>query len=248
MASSSHFGLEAVPRDVDAVLSTLNVQSTSTAFTISDLAPPDSPLAKTIHSYAKEQLNAETYRHSMRVYYIGMAVLRAHFSHTWGKSLASDNTPWFLATLLHDIGTTDANIGSTHLSFEYYGGILARDLILKTAAENSVDAAYAQGVAESVCETIIRHQDVGKRGFVSALTMLIHIGTLFDNAGQNQALVSNATFKAIYDAYPRGPWSSCFAAVIHKECGLKPYASTTRLGEEAFSTAVLANPLNRLEH
>lgn len=71
--------------------------------------------------------------------------------------------------------------------------------------------------------------------------------TTADNAGQHQALVSNATFKAIYEQYPRGPWSSCFAAVVHKECGLKPYASTTRLGETAFSSAVLGNPLNRLE-
>lgn len=177
--TSPRFGLEAVPRDVDAVLAGLSVQSTAQSFALSDLAPPDTPLAKSIHDYAKQQLNAETYRHSMRVYYIGMAVLRTYFANTWGKSLAADPTPWFLSTMLHDIGTTDANIASTHLSFEYFGGMLARELILKTAAKHDLDAAYAQGVADSACETIIRHQDVGKRGFVSANTLLIHIGTLF---------------------------------------------------------------------
>lgn len=244
------WGLEPVPRDVDAALAGIGIAppTTTQAFTLLDLAPPDTPFVRWIEHYAKAHLSPETFNHSMRVYYIGSAVLRSYLSSTWGRSLSQDPTTYFVSALLHDIGTTEAHIGATHLSFEYYGGIYARELILKNGRQHGVDDAYTGGMADSVCETIIRHQDVGKRGFVSANTQLIQIATLFDNMGGHQQLVSNATFNAIYSAYPRGPWSSCFSAVIHKECELKPYSSTTRLGEEAFSKGVLANPLNRFEH
>lgn len=72
-------------------------------------------------------------------------------------------------------------------------------------------------------------------------------GVLVDNMGGHLQLVSKETLDDIYNTFPRGKWSRCFASVIHKECGLKPYCSTTRLGEEAFSSGVLANPLNKLE-
>jgi len=215
---------------------------TSAVHSVSSLPLPDSPLAKGVHEYAKQQLSPEAYRHSMRVYYIGMAVLLSHFKDAW-PSLVADPTPYFLAALLHDIGTTDKNISATKLSFEYYGGFLAREYIL----QHNDGYTDADAIADSVAETIIRHQDVGKRGFLSANTQLIQIATLFDNMGGHQQLVSNETFKDIYQHFPRGAWSSCFAGVIHKECQLKPYASTTRLGEQEFSSGVLANPLNRLE-
>jgi cyanamide hydratase len=38
-------------------------------------------------------------------------------------------------------------------------------------------------------------------------------------------------------------WSRCFAATIHRENELKPWAHTTTLGEEAFPAKVLGNKL-----
>lgn len=44
-------------------------------------------------------------------------------------------------------------------------------------------------------------------------------------------------------AYPRKSWSSCFAATIRRENGLKPWAHTTHLGEEDFPEGVEGNAL-----
>jgi cyanamide hydratase len=43
--------------------------------------------------------------------------------------------------------------------------------------------------------------------------------------------------------FPRHHWSQCFASVIHRENGMKPWAHTTALGEEAFPSKVLGNKL-----
>jgi cyanamide hydratase len=56
-----------------------------------------------------------------------------------------------------------------------------------------------------------------------------------------ESLVHHDTIKNVVAAYPRHKWSSCFAATIHKENGLKPWAHTTHLGEEDFPNGVLGN-------
>jgi cyanamide hydratase len=134
---------------VDKILSKLNVTSTNAVYSVSSLPLPSSPLAKAVQRFAKAQLSPETYNHSMRDYYIGQAVLLTHFREAW-KSLVDDPTPYFLSCLLHDIGTTDAHIASTKLSFEYYGGFFARKLVVE---ENGGDPE----LGDSVAETIIRH-------------------------------------------------------------------------------------------
>ncbi|KAI8414201.1 hypothetical protein FOFC_03811 [Fusarium oxysporum] len=77
-----------------------------------------------------------------------------------------------LACLLHDIGTTEENITSTRLSFEFQGGIQALDLL------NSYGSTKDQ--AEAVCETIIRHQDFGTEGNITFLDQLIQLATIYD--------------------------------------------------------------------
>jgi cyanamide hydratase len=239
MSAAIKHGFEPVLRDLDKIIANLDLTSTTAVYSVSCLPLPSSPLAKAVQSFAKAQLSPETYNHSMRVYYIGETVLLTHFREAW-PSLVNDPTAYFCSCLLHDIGTTDANITATKMSFEYYGGLLARKLVVE---ENGGDPE----MGDSIAETIIRHQDVGKRGYLSANTQLIQIATLFDNMGEHLQLVANETRDDIYNTFPRGQWSSCFASVIHRECGLKPYCSTTKLGEEAFSSGVLANTLNKLE-
>ena len=79
---------------------------------------------------------------------------------------------WLLACLLHDIGTTDKNIKGTLMSFEFYGGFIALDLLHKQHK-----APIAQ--AESVAEVIIRHQDIGTVGTITTLGLLIQLATIF---------------------------------------------------------------------
>lgn len=87
-------------------------------------------------------------------------------------SIVENPEVYFLSSLLHDIGTTDENLKETGLSFEYYGGILAREWILKNVPS-------AKELADSVAETVIRHQDIGERGMISGNTQLIQMATMF---------------------------------------------------------------------
>jgi cyanamide hydratase len=71
--------------------------------------------------------------------------------------------------LLHDIGTTPKNLRATKLSFEYYGGFLAHDIITKSGG--------SQDLAESVTEAIIRHQDFIEDGMITTVGQLIQLST-----------------------------------------------------------------------
>ena len=59
------------------------------------------------------------------------------------------------------------------MSFEYYGGMLALALL------KGEGYGASQSEAESVAETIFRHQDVGDIGKVSFLTVLVQLATLY---------------------------------------------------------------------
>ena len=61
--------------------------------------------------------------------------------------------------------------------------------------------------------------------------------------GGNADLVDRGTIEVVASAYPRMNWSSCFAATIRKENGLKPWAHTTALGEDDFPDGVQGNKL-----
>jgi cyanamide hydratase len=141
-----------------------------------------------------------------------------------------------LASLLHDIGTTPSHLRATQLSFEFYGGVLALDLL-------RAKLGSPQSQAEAVAEAIIRHQDVGTTGSITFLGQLIQLATLYDNTGGNPEIVHADTRDDVNAAFPRGEWSRCFADVIKEEMGLKPWAHTSHLGEKEFEEAVLGNTL-----
>ncbi len=153
-----------------------------------------------------------------------MAILQQQFPEQ-AKALSLSTLA--LTALLHDIGTTHDNLRATQLSFEFYGGILALDLVGK-------QLGAPQSQAEAVAEAIIRHQDLGETGRITFLGQLIQLATIYDNMGGNPGLVNADTKKDVNRVFPRNSWSKCFAATIREENGLKPWAHTTALGEEDF--------------
>ncbi|KAJ4076652.1 hypothetical protein NW760_015351 [Fusarium oxysporum] len=186
--------------------------------------PSNDPIVSKTQQYAKVHLLKQTYHHSMRVYYWASVILRQQFlehANTLSPSTLA------LACLLHDIGTTEENITSTHLSFEFQGGIQALDLL------NSYGSTKDQ--AEAVCETIIRHQDFGTKGNITFLGQLIQLATIYDNVGDHPSvkdfglIIHKKTREEINRAFPREGWLKCFAATIRKEEQLKPWCHTTRI-------------------
>ena len=63
--------------------------------------------------------------------------------------------------------------------------------------------------------------------------------------GLHADLVSKQTIEDVVKHYPRKGWSGCFAATIRKENRLKPWAHTTKLGEEEFPSGVEGNEVMR---
>ena len=80
------------------------------------------------------------------MFYLGQAIARNHFP---GHTL--DLEAYYLAALFHDIGCSEKNLRATKMSFEFYGGIIARDWLLSHGAD--------QVLADSVAETIFRHTE-----------------------------------------------------------------------------------------
>ena len=63
------------------------------------------------------------------------------------------------------------------MSFEFYGGFLALQLL-----QNEYQAPKVQ--AESVAEAIIRHQDLGQTGKITMVGQLIQLATVFGEVFQ----------------------------------------------------------------
>jgi cyanamide hydratase len=78
---------------------------------------------------------------------------------------------FFLAALLHDIGTVPSSLNSTRLSFELWGAIEALKLLPEFGAPRDQ--------AELVAEVINRHQDLGETGQAPAVLGLIYFATIF---------------------------------------------------------------------
>ncbi|KAL2049676.1 hypothetical protein ABVK25_010017 [Lepraria finkii] len=223
-------GWTAQPRDVSILLSGKKNIKSPEPVKVEFIPMPDSQLAKEVMEYAKKELREETFNHSMRVYYYGMAIKTQQFP-SWRLS----SETYFLTCVLHDIGTTDKNISATLMSFEFYGGLIALDLLHKTH-----HAPIEQ--AEAVTEAVIRHQDIGESGKITELGQLVQLATIFDNMGGHADLVHKETIENVVKHFPRKKWSSCFAATIRKENALKPWAHTTAL-EKEFPEGVEGNQL-----
>lgn len=146
-----------------------------------------------------------------------------------------------LASLLHDIGSTPQNMHSTHLSFEFHGGLIAHTLLSRTTSP--------QPQYEAVMEAIIRHQDVGSAGNIHALGALMQIATILDNTGQYAEFVHEQTVQEVNREFPRMGWSSvpgcAFARTVREEGSVKPWCHTTKMGVETFAGMIEGNEAMR---
>ncbi|KAI9375923.1 hypothetical protein BJX61DRAFT_41656 [Aspergillus egyptiacus] len=233
-------GFTPVPSDPAALFNLAKPTSKTTTpepTPVSATPIPNSPLAQRIQKYARDHLPQPTYHHSLRVYHYGLAIKRYLFPE-WNFC---DET-YFLTCMLHDIGTTEENLHATKLSFEFYGGFLALDVLRR---DEGGEAVASRDQAESVAEAIIRHQDLRDIGSITAIGHLVQLATVFDNIGGHPELVHDDTVKDVIEHYPRLKWSSCFARTVGEEVQLKPWAHTTVLGD--FQGKILGNPYNKFE-
>ncbi|PFH48851.1 hypothetical protein AMATHDRAFT_64532 [Amanita thiersii Skay4041] len=184
-------------------------------FKAEDFPLPNSQLAREVAKFAKEELDEQTFNHSNRVFIYGVALTKTHFP-SWSFDLET----YFLACMLHDIGTAKKFLSTTKMSFEFKGGIIGRDLILSLGG--------VEDQADSVCDAIIRHQDIFvKGGNITMIGQVLQLATILDNVGIRANLVHPSLIETTCAAYPRKGWSQHFASVIEQELKLKPWCHTT---------------------
>ncbi|RBR11209.1 uncharacterized protein FIESC28_09093 [Fusarium coffeatum] len=206
-------------------------------FDINTVQFPTDPIVEKTQKHARDNLQKQTYNHSMRVFYWSTIILRQQFPDH--KSLSPSTLA--LACLLHDIGTTDKNMSSTRLSFEFQGGFQSLTLLQ--------DWGSTQDQAEAVCETIIRHQDLGTEGNITFLGQLIQLATIYDNVGAHPnvedfgRIIHEKTREEVNGMFQREGWLGCFADTIRKEEGLKPWCHTTHIPN--FAEQVEGNELQK---
>lgn len=143
---------------------------------IADVPIPRTALTHRVHAYVKELLPSPAYNHCLRVYHFGLAIKQYRFPE-WEFT---DET-YYLACLLHDIGTTNESTFHTRLSFEFYGVLVA----LRVLQSSDILSSAPIEQAESVAEAIMRHQYLCDEGKITALGQLLQLATFFGTLKSN---------------------------------------------------------------
>ncbi|KAK4626394.1 Cyanamide hydratase [Fulvia fulva] len=228
MSSKTHqeeYGWTAVPRGRSNVPSEQEAKTANVQVNF-DSIWPRTELVKKSQAYVKEKLPEKTYNHSLRS-------TATHFRSWIEQARDQFFETWALTCLFHDIATTEENRNATWLSFEFQGGFIALQELQNYGAPVSQ--------AESVCESIIRHQDPGETGTISRMGQLVQLATELDNMGWQPYLVDKAVIEQVVKQLLRKKWSSCFAQSIQDEIDAKPWCHTTAI--PGFKEAVAGNRL-----
>ncbi|KAI7878676.1 cyanamide hydratase, partial [Lichtheimia hyalospora FSU 10163] len=206
----------AVERDVDRMLRAHGFHPPN-AIDIASIPVPNTEVAIKSAEYTHKELDATMWNHSNRAYYLGAVVATDQFP-DWKVDLDT----YYLTALFHDIGVAPRYHLSTSLSFEFWGGIHAREKLVEFGA--------SQLQADEVAEAIIRHTDFVP-GQIRKVGQLIQMGTTIDVIGRNPELYHADTIDAIVKKYPRLGFNCHFADLMDKECLHKP-GSHTSAGDE----------------
>ncbi|KAL1744302.1 hypothetical protein HDZ31DRAFT_74318 [Schizophyllum fasciatum] len=198
-------------------------------FTAADFPAPESPVVDAIEAFVKAELDQNTYNHSRRVFVYGSALARTHFP-TWSL----DPATYYLACLLHDLGTAPHILRTTRLSFEFAGAILARERLLAHGAPAEQ--------ADSVAEAVIRHQDIFVAGGnITTLGQVLQLATILDNVGLRATLLHPQLIESTTTAFPRNGWSEHFARTIETELSLKPWCHTSTFEAPGWKEGIQSN-------
>lgn len=121
-----------------------------------DKSTPLTPICERAAEYIHALLPPWAENHCYRTYAYGLAIAdlsgwssSAPENEFGAEELGWNRELWFLTAILHDIGWDVQEVLKSRLSFEIYGGVKARELLMTWGA--------SQEVADEACESIIRH-------------------------------------------------------------------------------------------
>jgi cyanamide hydratase len=197
---------------------------------LASLTLPQTPLAEKATAYAKSCLDSAVFLHSMRSYYFGTAIATVNFAH-WNW----DPEAFYLASVLHDLGLSSVAMEQTPLSFEFHGGLLARDFLLREGAPARV--------SDSVAEAIFRHRDNICETFGhSPESALLILGTHLDVYGAFNPLIHADTVQEVVNGFPRNNFCNVFADLIIQEIKIKRFCTAAgRVDDSGFFSKIRNN-------
>lgn len=83
--SVEKYGWTAVPRKVELLLQLSEASGPAKPILVSSMKLPNSTLVQVVKEYAQKELAIETFNHSMRVYYYGLAPLNTRRTKAYPK-------------------------------------------------------------------------------------------------------------------------------------------------------------------
>jgi len=231
-AVTRELDVSVVERDVTALLAQFpTAAGRPSCVSLASLPAPSTRLCEESFRFAHDSLDTVMFNHSVRVYYIGALVASDRF-----PGLRWDREAYYLTSVLHDLGVGPRNLPATRLSFEFHGGIIAREFLLSRGAPNTL--------ADEVSEAIFRHTDFVP-GKITSTGQLIQLATTLDVIGANPQLYHPESYAQIVEQWPRLGFNQHFAALMEEEERLKPGCHTTSLDDQGFISKIRANPWTR---
>jgi len=197
---------------------------------LASLPLPQTPLTEKATAYAKSWLDNAVFLHSMRSYYFGAAIATVNFSHwNWDPQM------FYLASMLHDLGLSSVAMGQTSLSFDFHGGLLAREFLLREGAPARM--------SDSVAEAVFRHRDDICETFGhSPESALLIFGTHLDVYGAFDPLIHADTIQEVVSSFPRNNFCNVFADLFTQEVKIKRFCTVAgKVQDSGFMSKIRNN-------
>ena len=159
------------------------------SFNLTDVAIPDSQLAREITEFVRDTETPLLYHHSSRVYYFGALAGRQ-------RGLKFDRELLYAGAMFHDVGLMHTH-SSPHERFEVDGANAARDFLKSRGiAQHDIDLVWT---------AIALHTTPGIPEHMHPVIALVTAGVEMDVLGLTYDKYSDAEREAVVHAHPRTP-------------------------------------------
>lgn len=194
----------------------------------SDLAIPDSALARKAVALVTETSPGFLLNHGLRAYAFGAALGRR-------DRLKFDRELLFLAAVMHDLGLV-STYDTPDQPFELQGAKAARGFLL----EQGVDHERA----DLVHEAIALHASIGEASRGAPEVRLCHYGTGVDVAGLRLYDMERQDVQRVVEAWPRLGFKQGFVPLLKDQVARKPACNIAGLVGFGFTDMIEAAPFS----
>lgn len=192
----------------------------------SDLAIPDSALARKAVELVAETSPGFLLNHGLRAYAFGAALGRR-------DRLNFDRELLFLAAVMHDLGLVE-QFDTADQPFELQGAKVARDFLCRQGVDNER--------ADLVHEAIALHASIGVASRGAPEVQLCHYGTGVDVAGLRLYDFEKRDVQRIVEAWPRLGFKQGFVPLLKDQVARKPHCNIAGLVGFGFTDMIEAAP------